>query len=117
MTLSQIRTRINALKRRFARELAIINSAASPKPSATNGIPTAPPNPPMSSGASQMPASDSLPSPASAATSKTPDARANCPNPNPSSSSCCPGPRTAATGDSSSGSSRLCRFRPIIERL
>ena len=56
MTLSEIRRAIDALKRRFATELAIIKPAASPKPSPMTGIPTNRPNRTTSSSASSKPA-------------------------------------------------------------
>ncbi len=73
------------------------NSAASPKPSPTTGLPLNPPNRPTSSSASSKPASASPPSPVSAATSRTPAAKATSPSPTPSSSDCSPGPGTTDT--------------------
>ena len=67
MTLSEIRRRIDALKSRFARELAIIKLRRIAEAVADDWTPDDPPNRPTSSGASSMAASGCPPSPASPA--------------------------------------------------
>ena len=123
MTLSEIRRRIDALKRRFARELAIIDLRRVTEAVANDWDPDAPRNRTPSSGASSKPASGCPPSSASAAASTTPAAKARSPTLTIWCSPCCPGPTTTATANCSAGTFRLsppvpryCRFRPITNR-
>ncbi len=97
MTLSQLRRRINALKRQFAHELAIIKLRRIAETVSNDWTPSEPPEPPTSSSASSKPVSGSRLSLASAATWTTPDEKASSPSPTPSSSVCSPGPGTTAT--------------------
>ena len=62
MTISQIRRRINVLKRRFALELTIIKLRRIAESVADHWDPVQPPNPPKSSSASSKPAAASPPS-------------------------------------------------------
>ena len=103
MTLSEIRRRVDALKRKFARELAIIKLRRIAEDVADDWDPDDPPNPPTSSGASPTPASASPPSPASTATSRIPAAKAMSPSLTPSSSISSLGQKTTATANSSAG--------------
>ena len=103
MTVSQIRRRVNILKRKFAPELAIIKLRRIAESVADHWNPDNPPSPPTSSHSSLMPASDCPPSSGSAATLTTPDARATSLSLRPSSSTCSPGPGKTATAHSSAG--------------
>ena len=110
MTVSQIRRRVNILKRKFAPELAIIKLRRIAEAVADHWDPfRTSRNPPTSSHASLMPASDCPPSSGSAATWRTPDARATSQSPRPSSSTCSPGPGKTATEHSSAGTFPLPR--------
>ena len=105
MTLSEIRRAIDALKRKFATELAIIKTRRIAEAVSNDWDPDQPPNRTTSSSASSKPAAAFPPSPTSAATSTTPDARATFPNPATWSSTCSPGLTAAATAHSSTGTS------------
>ena len=76
MTLSEIRRRIDALKRKFARELAIIKLRRIAEAVADDWDPA---EPPPSSSVSSKPAAASPPSSASAAASRTHAAKAKSP--------------------------------------
>ena len=104
MTVSQIRRRLNILKRKFAPELAIIKLRRIAESVADHWNPDGTSrSPPTSSHSSLMPASDCPPSSGSAATWRTPDARATSLSLRPSSSTCSPGPGKTATAHSSAG--------------
>ena len=67
MTLSELRRRVDALKRKFARELAIIKLRRIAEAVAEDWNPSDPPNRPTSSNASSQPAAGCPLSSASAA--------------------------------------------------
>ena len=102
MTISQLRRRIDALKRKLARELAIIQLRRIADSVADAWNPDDPPGARRRHPARrQGRLSGSPPSDASATASATPVARATRPTPNPSFVACSPGPKTTATTNSS----------------
>ena len=107
MTLSEIRRHIDALKRKFARELAIIKLRRIAEAVADDWTPDDPPNPQPSSGASSKPASGCPPSPVSAVASTTLDENAKSPTLTIWCSASCPGPTTTATANCSAGTYHL----------
>ena len=105
MTLSEIRRAIDALKRRFATELAIIKTRRIAEAVSNDWDPDQPPEPHdviqrFVKAGCRLPTFANL-----AATSTTPDARATSPNPATWSSTCSPGLTPAATAISSTGTS------------
>ena len=124
MTLSEIRRAIDALKRRFATELAIIKTRRIAEVVSNDWDPDQPPEPHdviqrFVKAGCRLPTFANL----SRYLNKIPDARATCPNPATWSSTCSPGLTAAATAISSTGTYRLsppapryCRFRRMIKR-
>ena len=105
MTLSEIRRAIDALKRKFATELAIIKLRRIAQAVADDWDPDRPPEPHdviqrFVKAGSLLTTFANL-----AATSTRPDARATFLNPSTWSSACCPGLTPAATTNSSAGTS------------
>ena len=105
MTLSEIRRRVDALKRKFARELAIIKLRRIAEAVADDWTPAEPPEPSavirrIVKAGFRLPTFVRF-----AAASRTPDEKVKSPTPNPSCSACCPGPTTTATETSSAGTS------------
>ena len=105
MTPSELRRGIDAIKRKFARELAIIKLRRIAEAVADDWIPSDPRNRPTSSSASPGPAFACPPSPASAAAWTMPDAKAKSLTPNPSCSVSSLGPRATATANPFAGNS------------
>ena len=125
MTLFEIRRRIDALKRRFARELAIIKLRRVAEAVANDWNPRRTRREPSAiirrivNGGFRLPTFVRL----SPLPRRTPDAKAKSPTANPWFSPCCPGPTATATGNCSAGTFRLsppaprcCGFRPATQK-